>query len=253
VVGTGIRAVGQVTLEARHRIETAGKLLYLLADPITTRWVRDLNASAESLHDLYEPGGARRAAYTAMVERVLGWVRQDLAVTVAFYGHPGVFVAPGHEAVRAAREEGFRAEMLPGVSAEDCLFADLGIDPAAGCQSYEATDFLLHGRRIDTSAALVLWQAGVVGDLRYRQGPAGDGLRVLTDHLLGLYPGDHRVWVYEAATLPVLRSRAVRVPLGELAGTELSPMSTLYLPPARPAAPDPDMARRLGITITPDG
>jgi hypothetical protein len=93
--------------------------------------------------------------------------------------------------------------MLPGVSTEDCLFADLGIDPAAGCQSYEATDFLLNGRRIDTSAALVLWQAGVVGDLRYRQGPATDGLRVLVDHLLHLYPGDHRVMVYEAATLPV--------------------------------------------------
>jgi hypothetical protein len=114
--------------------------------------------------------------------------------------------------------------MLPGVSTEDCLFADLGIDPAAGCQSYEATDFLLNGRRIDTSAALVLWQAGVVGDLRYRQGPATDGLRVLVDHLLHLYPGDHRVMAYEAATLPVFGSRAVPVPLGELAEAELSPM-----------------------------
>lgn len=228
-------------------------MLYLLADPITTRWVGDLNSSAESLHDLYVAGGERRAAYTAMVERVLRWVRRDLAVCVAFYGHPGVFVAPGHEAVRAARLEGFRAEMLPGVSAEDCLFADLGIDPAAGCQSYEATDLLLHGRRIDTSAALVLWQAGVVGDLRYRQGRATDGLRVLVDHLLHLYPGDHRVVVYEAATLPVFGSRAVPVPLGELAEAELSPMSTLYLPPARPPTPDPEMARRLGITITPEG
>jgi len=31
--------------------------------------------------------------------------------------------------------------MLPGISAEDCLVADLGIDPASsGCQSYEAND-----------------------------------------------------------------------------------------------------------------
>jgi hypothetical protein len=37
--------------------------------------------------------------------------------------------------------------MLPGISAEDCLFADLGIDPGIyGCQSYEATDFLANGR-----------------------------------------------------------------------------------------------------------
>jgi hypothetical protein len=34
--------------------------------------------------------------------------------------------------------------MLPAVSAEDCLFADLGVDPgAAGCQSHEAADFLI--------------------------------------------------------------------------------------------------------------
>jgi hypothetical protein len=36
--------------------------------------------------------------------------------------------------------------MLPAISAEDCLFADLGVDPADhGCPSYEATDFLVHG------------------------------------------------------------------------------------------------------------
>jgi hypothetical protein len=37
--------------------------------------------------------------------------------------------------------DGFDAVMLPGISAEDCLFADLGIDPGMiGCQSFEATD-----------------------------------------------------------------------------------------------------------------
>src|SRR5438105_12841060 len=29
-------------------------------------------------------------------------------------------------------------EELPGISVEDCLFADLGVDPIGGCQSYEA-------------------------------------------------------------------------------------------------------------------
>jgi hypothetical protein len=33
----------------------------------------------------------------------------------------------------------------------------------SGCQSYEATDFLVHRRKTDKSSALVLWQAGVVG------------------------------------------------------------------------------------------
>jgi len=34
--------------------------------------------------------------------------------------------------------------MLPAISSEDCLYADLGVDPATtGNASYDATDFLL--------------------------------------------------------------------------------------------------------------
>ena len=40
--------------------------------------------------------------------------------------HPGVYVAPSHETVLRARAEGYPARMLPGISSEDCLFADLG-------------------------------------------------------------------------------------------------------------------------------
>ena len=54
-----------------------------------------------------------------------------------------VFVQPSHESIAIARLEGFSARMLPGISAEDCLFADIGLDPGKdGCQSFEATDFL---------------------------------------------------------------------------------------------------------------
>ena len=43
------------------------------------------------------------------------------------------------------------------MSAEDCLFADLGLDPAVvGCAQYEATDLLIYGRRPDPSAALIV-------------------------------------------------------------------------------------------------
>src|SRR5439155_2475209 len=96
--------------------------------------------------------------------------RQD--VSAALYGHPGVFVYPSHEAVSRARADGFAARMLPAVSAEDCLFADLGVDPGAtGCQSYEATDFLLRQRQVDPTAALILWQVSVIGERIYSTAP----------------------------------------------------------------------------------
>ena len=179
VVGVGIQVPAHVTTEARLAIERADEVLYLVADPVAAAWIKRLNSSARPLHHLYTPGEDRGEAYAAMVEEILARVRRGGEICVAFYGHPGVFVNPSHEAIHRARDEGFDARMLPGISAEDCLFADLGVDPSeSGCQSYEATDLLACGREIDPSAALILWQVGVVGNLGYA--PDGDGRRPIT-------------------------------------------------------------------------
>ena len=113
-------------------IKKAEKVLFLLADaaPAADIWIKRLNINSESLHDCYIHGEPRNYAYDRMVERILSYVRRGLNVCVVFYGHPGVFVHPGHESIRRAHMEGFPACMLPGISAEDCLFAELGIDPS---------------------------------------------------------------------------------------------------------------------------
>ena len=136
-----------------------------------------------------------------MVEAILDPVRDGRNVCAAFYGHPGVFVLPSHEAVKQARSEGFEAMMLPGISAEDCLFADLGVDPAeAGCQSYEATRFLERRPAIEPRAALILWQIGVVGSANHSAEPVAPRLTELVERLRGLYPDEHEVVVYEASS-----------------------------------------------------
>jgi hypothetical protein len=61
-----------------------------------------------------------------------------------------------HESIRMARMEGFLACMLPGISAEDLLFAEFGIAPSEnGCQSFEVTDFLGYKRKFDFMARVV--------------------------------------------------------------------------------------------------
>ena len=168
VVGTGIKFLAHVTQETLGWIEQADVVIHGVADPATKKWIEDLNPHAESVCD-YVVDAPRRVTYEKWIDRILECVRGGQRVCVAFFGHPGVFVYSSHEAVRRARKEGFDARMLPGISAEDCLFADLGVDPAAtGCQSFEATDFLVRPRRFDTSTALVLWQIGVVGRLAFK-------------------------------------------------------------------------------------
>ncbi len=256
VVGTGYMAAGQVTVESEALIKCAEKCLYLVADPAAAAWIQDLNPTAESMMDAYAPGKPRRESYCEIVERMLAPVRQGLDVCAAFYGHPGVFAFPSHEAIRQARAEGFEARMLPGVSAEDCLFADLGLDPAVyGCQSFEATDLLIRRRRFDPSSNLILWQVGAIGVATYEKEDlwSRKGLRVLAEILLQHYPSNHETVVYEAAVYPVCDPLILRVALGKLAEARVSVISTLYVPPLRPAPLDLEMLDRLGIPRPPPG
>jgi len=250
-VGTGIRLVSQMTPEAMACIRRATKLFYLVVDGATETWLRRLNKTAESLADCYAQGKPRQESYVQMVGRILPCVRAGEEVCVAFYGHPGVFVWPSHEAMRIARREGFPAKMLPAISAEDCLFADLGIDPARdGCQSFEVTDFLLRRRRFDTSCSLILWQIGVIGELSVRlTAPYNSrALGVLANLLRRHYPAHHEVVIYEAARYPIGEPSILRVPLSKLGTVTPRAMATLYVPPRRSVRPvSARMLGRLGM------
>lgn len=247
IVGTGIKAIAQVTPEAREAITRAEKVLYLLSDPFTAAYVERLNATAESLLTLYRVGESRHRAYQRIVERIL----ECLAirnVCAAFYGHPTIFVAPATEALRQARSLGYQSRVIPGVSAEDCLFADLGIDPGlTGVQSYEATDFLARPRNFDTSALLVLWQVGVLGDLTYNPDGSNPPLDVLSEVLTPHYGAQHEVLVYTASCHPAFEAGVHPYTLSTLRDARVTAAATLLVPPAGPPAVDRNMQARLAF------
>jgi hypothetical protein len=224
-------------------------VLHVVADPIAATRLESLNRSARSLTSLYRAGVPRRRIYEEMVEEILGAVRGGSRVCAVFYGHPGVYVEPSHEAVRRAREEGFEARMLPAVSAEDCLVADLGVDPGEhGWQSWEATGFLLHRVRPDPTAGLVLWQVDGIGKLDWNLEPDPRGLQALAEVLGELYPPEHELVFYRASVYPIAPGQAVRLALRELATLEAPPAPTLYVPPLPRRPVDEAMAARIGVT-----
>lgn len=250
VVGTGIRTVGQLTLEAITWIKQSDVALYLVADPIAEEAIRHLNpGGAMSLRGYYGEGINRAQSYEAMIQHILSCVRSGRKTCAAFYGHPGVFAYPSHESIRRARQEGYPARMLPAISAEDCLFADLGVDPAVnGCQSFEATDFLLHMRTVDTSSQLILWQVGVVGDWTYKNNGYDLGaFPLLVARLCELYGPQHEGYVYEAAILPGLSPSITRIALGSLTAAYVNAGSTLYIPPGRATTLNREVAAAMGV------
>ncbi|WP_208543196.1 SAM-dependent methyltransferase [Marilutibacter alkalisoli] len=246
-IGVGMMLGAHIGPRARSHVEQADVVFAAVSDPLVELWLQDMNADVRSLQPHYAEGKSRHQTYREMVEAMLAEVRAGKQVCGAFYGHPGVFAQVAHEAIAQARREGFHAHMEPGVSAEDCLYADLGIDPGRfGCQHYEASQFMFYRRRIDPSAYLVLWQVGIAGDRscrRFATGPAHR--RLLVERLLEDYPADHEAVVYEAATLPITAPRMESVKLSNLADTELHMHSTLVLPPATALQPDTAMLARI--------
>lgn len=246
-VGLGMMLGAHLGPRARAHIEQADVVFVAASDALVELWVTQMRPDARSLQPYYAEGKARPVTYREMVEAMLVEVRAGRHVCGAFYGHPGVFACVPHRAIAQARAEGFLAVMEPGISAEDTLYADLGIDPGdVGCQHYEANQFLFNRRRVDPSAHLVLWQVGVAGDRSCRRFASSPAHRqLLVDRLLEDYPGDHVTTVYEAATLAIGKPRIEAVPLAALAHADLHMQSTLVLPPAMPLVPDAAMHARL--------
>jgi hypothetical protein len=246
IVGTGIRFGVQFTPEGRAALLRADRVLHLGGDPLMRQWLSELRPDATSLHSFYGAGKDRAETYREMVDAILAPVRQGYDVCAVFYGHAGVFVSPSHEAIRQARAAGYEATMLPAISAEDCLFADLGIDPGrTGCQTYEATNFLLTNRPVDAAAVLILWQVGVLGEWGHARKTDQRRLGLLRDRLLEIYPAEHEAILYEASPYPIGDAIAVPTLLGRLAEAVVTAATTLVVPPRDRARSDPTVRDRL--------
>lgn len=246
-VGVGMTLGSHITPLARSYIEKSDVVFTVMPDGVMELWLAKMHPDVRSLQRYYREGKSRLRTYRQMVEAMLGEVRAGKRVCGAFYGHPGVFTWPTHKAIETARREGYRAHMEPGVSAADCLYADLGIDPGKyGCQHFEASQLMFYRRRIDTAAYLILWQIAVAGDSTMARFSTGASHRRLLIEVLSRdYDPAHEVILYEAATLPTSRPRVARLPLAALADEECDMRSTLVVPPSRPPQPDEEIRERV--------
>jgi len=235
IVGAGLQP-GQMTLEAESHIRAADVVLLILPTALAAHHVIGLNDNFINLLDLYE-NRTRPETYKAMADAIVEQVHQGRNTCVVAYGHPGVFVTPTHAVMRQLQEEGYPVRMLPGISAEACLIADLGVDPAEhGWQSFEATSFLFTQQSIAPTAALILWQVGLTGEVSLKRFVPGErGIDALITCLQQWYPAEHRVCIYEAPVSPLEQARKEWVALDQLDKVQFKEYSTLYVPPVRRA------------------
>ncbi|BAO44114.1 SAM-dependent methyltransferase [Thiolapillus brandeum] len=249
IVGTGIQLGRHISQRAISEIQRA-ETVFCMADAFTYRWAQCLNSDVRPLHIYYGDNKDRRQTYREMETAILDQVYAGKDVCAIFYGHPGVFADVPHEVTRKLREAGYQARMEPGISAEDCLIADLGLDPGRhGCQSFEATQFLVYDRQIDPTALLILWQIGLTGDLSCRRfDTTPDKLRVMVNKLNRWYPLEQKIIIYQAPVLAIHHYQADIITLDALPETQLQEVSTLVIPPTNGLCPDLQALQMLGYS-----
>jgi len=232
IAGCGLHP-GHMTLETESYIKNAELVLVVAPNPLSIQHIRKLNDNVENLGRFYRDDLTRLQTYHGMADYMVSRVKDGQNVCTIFYGHPGIFVLSTHIAHEKLSELDYPVKMLPGISADACLFADLNIDPAStGCQSFEATQFLLTKREFDTCAGLIIWQIGLVGEHTLKQqSPGKHGLKAITKLLQKHYPREHNVCLYQAPTLPGFKPQIHWFPLGELPNREVCSTMTLYVPP----------------------
>jgi len=239
----------QLTQLAKARLEAADLVFFHSNSHYLAGFLEKINPRLVDLQPFYQPGQSRLDTYEAMIAAVIAAVQQGKNVVWACYGHPGIASWPPHESIRRLKALGYNARMEAGISADACLFADLGIDPMAqGCAQFEASQFLFYRRQVDVSAYLILWQVAIAGDFslkRLEQDP--QGTLALQQRLLQLYPADHQLVLYEAADLPIWQPRMETIQLGQLHLAKLNQITTLVIPPCQPKQADLDMLELLGV------
>lgn len=252
IIGSGIESMG-FSLGDEKLIKEADKVFYCVADPVTVAWLNKVRPDALDLYVLYDDHKVRYVTYMQMTEAQLYYVRKGMTVVVIFYGHPGIFVLSTHRAIAIAKREGHEAIMKAGVSALDCLCADLGVDPAhPGMQTHEATDMILRQRKPDTSLHVVLWQVGLIGEMGFRrQGYINSNFSVFIDYLQGFYGKDYVITHYIASRYPTLKPVIEKYKLSNLhrpeIQTKITGLSTFYLAPKDAVNADEEIARKLGL------
>lgn len=238
IIGLGIQSVRHITREAEAAISRSKEVLYISADFGIREFLEERCPKVTDLHTVsYHEANERMDAYDTMSAKVIEAALDHPPVTFALYGHPMVFVAPSRLVIESSRILDLRVRVLPAISAMDCLFVDLELDPSLqGLQSYEATDLLLRRRPLQPDVPCLIWQIGAVESILYteRMNKPGRFSRI-KQYLLQYYPPDHRMTIVHSSTHPLVKSQIVTCSIAEMDkhAVDLHQGATVYIPPVR--------------------
>jgi uncharacterized protein YabN with tetrapyrrole methylase and pyrophosphatase domain len=249
LVGTGILGVWHLTREAEAAFAASRHVF--LVDPVfgVAEHIERLGPAVHNLLGEYEEGRNRVEIYHEMAARVTAKALEEPPVSFAVYGHPTFFVYPSSLIKRAARYIGLEVQTLAGISSIDTMLIDLELEPGMnGLQIHDANAILVERRALDVEVPCLLLQVDAVESAYHTSAPSrASRFRRLQEHLLESYPPEHLVTNIRSSSFPIFEAERTTFPLRDLADEFASKQlgGTLFIPPARAASFDEELARQV--------
>jgi uncharacterized protein YabN with tetrapyrrole methylase and pyrophosphatase domain len=238
VVGTGTVGYRQLTKEAEAALKKSDKVFLVHHQELISDYLEEFTEVID-ITDEYEDNTERSNTYQRMAERVISSAQEPDTdvVSLALYGHPMYFVDPSRIVMTEAPKHNLEVEVLPGISAIDCLYVDIGLDPSEdGLQIFEATDVLIREFELNPEVPTFLLQIGSVESTLYSMEESEpERFTNIKEHLQQFYPDDHPLYLLQTATYPISKSERIQFELSQFDTEEVSErinhMQTLYVPP----------------------
>lgn len=238
VVGTGTVGYRQLTKEAEAALEKSDKVFLVHHQELISDYLDEFTEVID-ITDEYEDNTERSDTYKRMAERVIDSAQEPdtEVVSLALYGHPMYFVDPSRIVINEAPKHDLEVEVIPGISAIDCLYIDIGLDPSEdGLQIFEATDVLIREFELNPEVPAFLLQIGSVESTLYSMDDSKpERFTNIKEHLQDFYPEDHSLYLLQTSTYPISNSERIEFNLSQFDTKEVSErinhMQTLYIPP----------------------
>jgi uncharacterized protein YabN with tetrapyrrole methylase and pyrophosphatase domain len=197
VLGLGVRAVTQITLESNYLLQQMEQVFHCEYDPRVSEYLADIGCTEVNLKHLYEDGRPREEAYQDICDTIVEAAKAGAKCAYLAPGNPTFLNTIVFKLRESTSRYGIPFFVYSGVSSIDTLVTDLFIPvEVTGLQCFEATHFVRMKPVIDVRVPLVLFQPSVVEayDVRRIAGVYLPGVKILQDVLIELYGTDQK-WI----------------------------------------------------------
>lgn len=241
VVGTGIKGIKHITLEAVNNFSNCKKTLLFFPQNELLKYFEKNNLPYDDITSLYVNGNEDMSNYTSLLNRIFEEVSLNDDIVFCLPGHPRFGVTLIKLLNTRANQNNIKLTVTLGLSSFDTMLDDIELDPIEqGAATLDANLLILLDYNMEPRINYFLYHICSIGTTRtFIKDPTRDNsIHYLKAKLLKHYPKDHILKMVSSAEYG--RDQAI---IREVALENLENLlpyitfsSTLFIPYIKPQA-----------------